>query len=230
MRSRSKRVSEPTARSGFTLIELLVVIAIIAVLIALLLPAVQQARESARRTQCKNNLKNLGLAIMNFESTYKLFPPDVADIEASQGPDTDANAVFTTTHQKAGWMTLILPYIDQTNVYNQINLNTTVFNTANLPPSTGAHGGSNPAYSTPINVFHCPSSPGPLVINYYNGNWSGSGNGSGPATVPPPVQIWGLTDYFAIPGFHCETIAGLGIDPTAYPSTGTNKYCNNEPV
>ena len=81
-------------RHGFTLIELLVVIAIIAVLIALLLPAVQQAREAARRTQCKNNLKQVGLALHNYESSYKQFPPASNVPWARTGGD-DAHMDYT---------------------------------------------------------------------------------------------------------------------------------------
>src|ERR1700722_10659447 len=88
---------------GFTLIELLVVIAIIAVLIALLLPAVQQAREAARRTQCKNNLKQLGLSMFNYESTYNQFPP-VGTVDTLPAPNNDYNA--------HGFIEYLLPYMD----------------------------------------------------------------------------------------------------------------------
>src|ERR1700760_4675266 len=89
---------------GFTLIELLVVIAIIAVLIALLLPAVQQAREAARRTQCKNNLKQFGLAVFNYESTHKLFPASGKGVDFGQ-VSLQAFPISTFTQ--------ILPFTDQ---------------------------------------------------------------------------------------------------------------------
>src|SRR5262245_2545806 len=111
MRSRS--------RGAFTLIELLVVIAIIAVLIALLLPAVQSAREAARRTQCNNNLKQIGLAMHNYHTAYETFPIGVA---ASRNPwnathGCDAQVTWN------GWSVhaMLLPYLEATPVYNAIN-------------------------------------------------------------------------------------------------------------
>ncbi len=100
-----------TRRTGFTLIELLVVIAIIAILIALLLPAVQQAREAARRTQCKNNLKQLGLALHNYHDTFNRFPPGTISRSGSRfgGPEWPYFLHF------------LLPNMDQTAVYNELS-------------------------------------------------------------------------------------------------------------
>src|SRR6187200_2395721 len=98
-------------RFGFTLIELLVVIAIIAILIALLLPAVQQAREAARRTQCKNNLKQIGLALHNYHDTYMLFP--AAHLDDLQGKP------------KLSWRVSILPYMDEAPRFNRYNFSDT---------------------------------------------------------------------------------------------------------
>src|ERR1700752_790548 len=97
---------------GFTLIELLVVIAIIAILIALLLPAVQQAREAARRSQCKNNLKQLGLAIANYESTNKLYPAAMLGSGRYNNPAYFAAPSAHRIKNTTGWA-LLLPYMDQ---------------------------------------------------------------------------------------------------------------------
>jgi prepilin-type N-terminal cleavage/methylation domain-containing protein len=105
--------TKPNQRTGFTLIELLVVIAIIAVLIALLLPAVQQAREAARRTQCKNSLKQLGLALHNFHDTYSRFPPGCANDMVPFGTHS------TGAGWGSSWKVYILPYIDQAPMYTR---------------------------------------------------------------------------------------------------------------
>src|SRR5690606_28625210 len=103
-------------RSGFTLIELLVVIAIIAILIALLLPAVQQAREAARRTQCKNNLKQVGLALHNYHDVFGSFTYKSGGTDR---PPSSAPCNLGNARRRSGWVGL-LPYIDQGPLYNQI--------------------------------------------------------------------------------------------------------------
>lgn len=129
-------MSNRTPKQGFTLIELLVVIAIIAVLIALLLPAVQQAREAARRSQCKNNLKQMGLALHNYESTYGAFPAH--SYQPYAGPHWK--------DPRYSWFTAILPNLEQTNLYNQYNM------------SLNWHDPANAAVvKTKLPVYRCPS-------------------------------------------------------------------------
>lgn len=138
-------------RKAFTLIELLVVIAIIAILIALLLPAVQQAREAARRTQCKNNLKQIGLALHNYESTHGLFPPScINDPYTSGSLDgisyPDSQMVATTGF---GWGAMLLPQLEQAPLYNQFNFSTACWAIANKTQ-----------VATKLPAFLCPSATG----------------------------------------------------------------------
>ena len=141
---------------GFTLIELLVVIAIIAVLIALLLPAVQQAREAARRTQCRNNLKQLGLALHNYHDAHNVFPP--ACIRGLPGSSANIENCGT-------WLIYIMPYIDQTNLYNTFN-----FPFVGGTYGLGSYGTSNMSVvNTPMPAFTCPSDPDASVKNF--GTW-----------------------------------------------------------
>lgn len=109
---RSQRSSSRGIRSGFTLIELLVVIAIIGMLVALLLPAVQQARESARRSQCQNHLKQIGTAVMNFESTYKAFPPARLYPRMGDAPE------FSCGGKEPSWLVRILPQLEAGNAHD----------------------------------------------------------------------------------------------------------------
>ena len=135
-----------TRKRGFTLIELLVVIAIIAVLIALLLPAVQQAREAARRTQCKNNLKQIGLALFNYESTFSIFPMGDCTYNFGAGEIPQA-----TVHM------YILPFLDQGNAYNANNFNMQV----------NGNSAASEALERTLVVpgFNCPSDPMQRINN-----------------------------------------------------------------
>ena len=158
---------------GFTLIELLVVIAIIAILIALLLPAVQQAREAARRTQCKNNMKQLGLALHNYHDVYKQFPPGAC------GPETVDATLHAATGGYGGsawsWTTFILPMIDQAPMYNQIVTNDGItFGDANGAITVGGNGNADTStpegaklslLQTKIDAFRCPSDNTPSSLN-----------------------------------------------------------------
>jgi prepilin-type N-terminal cleavage/methylation domain-containing protein/prepilin-type processing-associated H-X9-DG protein len=193
---------------GFTLIELLVVIAIIAVLIGLLLPAVQKVREAAARLSCQNNLKQIGLAIHNYENTFSYFPPDEYDLPAAD-PGVIA-AVQGTGNATLGhsMFTFILPYIEQSSLYNKIDLTKSLFNPVNLPPCTDPnYGGTNTAFSSPIKILLCPSSPAPAVLNYYNTLFGPPGWGvNSSCSSTPPDSEWARSDYGPLPGAHSYVV------------------------
>ena len=145
-------------RPGFTLIELLVVIAIIAVLIALLLPAVQACREAARRSQCVNNLMQLGIALKTYEGAFEVLPPGVVN---PTGP-----ILNTPSGYHFNWISQLLPFLDQRAVANSLN-----FDVGAYDPANGT------TRSVLLNVLLCPSSTGPTRM-------ATSGPGQNPSDQP----------------------------------------------
>lgn len=146
-------------RDGFTLIELLVVIAIIAITIALLLPAVQQAREAARRSQCLNNLKQIGLALHNFEEA-RGYLPSLARCGAGPEDLNPGMSCIWNEYRHTPVSIYLLPYVDQANIFTQWNLHVKGSDNA-TPAVTG--GRTNAQLATgPLPVFTCPSMPTPL--------------------------------------------------------------------
>jgi prepilin-type N-terminal cleavage/methylation domain-containing protein/prepilin-type processing-associated H-X9-DG protein len=202
MRNRRSRV-------GFTLIELLVVIAIIAVLVSLLLPAVQQAREAARRTQCKNNLKQIGLGLHNYLETHSIFPPGrmfpdlvvkgVVQTSYSNYNAADAAAVQGTWVGAISVHVFLLPYMDQANIYNMMN-----FAGPQARRMTTAGAPTNPNYAAYANIdpiFICPSDPfttRALTDNSYVYNFGGSTPYAGAFNSSAQTD-----NKTAISGFNC---------------------------
>ena len=152
----------PSKRRGFTLIELLVVAAIVATGASLLPAAIQEAREAARRSVCKNNLKQLGIALHNYHDTYKTFPPGwvARTSSAANGP-------------RFGWLASILPFVDQGPLYNQVDFENP------LPAADGlTDRRGNNVLQTRLEVYRCPSDPtsaaNPMRGNYGTSNYSGN--------------------------------------------------------
>jgi prepilin-type N-terminal cleavage/methylation domain-containing protein/prepilin-type processing-associated H-X9-DG protein len=135
----------PLKPRGFTLVELLTVITIIGVLVALLLPAIQGAREAARRTSCRNNLRQIGIALHGYHGVHGFFPPAyLGDVNTWTGPHWS-------------WSTFLLPYLEQQPLYDVLGVTTQVFGygATFAPPC--------PATQTPLSVFVCPSDNGPAL-------------------------------------------------------------------
>ncbi len=191
------------SRDGFSLIELLVVIAIITILIGLLLPAVQGAREAGRRAQCTNNLKQIGLAIHNYASTFQVLPPGKGENYVGSLPTAATYARWSTQSQ-------LLMFLEQGNLFNSINFS--------LPPETPGMAGDvpfMPPYQNPnrenstsslvqVGTFLCPSDGGGSLIgqwpggNNYLGNlqtWACDLSDDFPSTVAPAEQIQGIFYY-----------------------------------
>jgi prepilin-type N-terminal cleavage/methylation domain-containing protein len=215
-------------RRAFTLIELLVVIAIIGILIALLLPAVQQAREAARRTQCTNNLKQIGIAVHNYVSTYNVLPFGKGGSYATSLPGTPVYARWSAQSQ-------LLQYIEQGALFNSINFF--------LPPETPGMQGDVPfmppyqnpnrenstASRTQVNTFLCPSDGPPLAewvggVNYLGNqqSWACDLGENSPSVVAPSEQNRGVfyflsnvsmadvTDGLSNTSFFSEKVRGTG--------------------
>jgi len=191
------KISARKMKKGFTLIELLVVISIIAVLIALLLPAVQQAREAARRTQCKNNLKQMGLAIANYESTNKMTP--------SSGESTDETTNPTTRRFfPCSFFAAILPQVDQAGTYGNWNFGlhyTSPTNTTSTPVVTN----NATLAKTKISTYVCPSNS---------------------ITKIDPLG-YGLTDYMPIAYIDFDSNGVRGKNVVGTDAAGALGFCSS---
>jgi prepilin-type N-terminal cleavage/methylation domain-containing protein len=192
-------------RSAFTLIELLVVIAIIAILIGLLLPAVQKVRDAAARVQCQNNLKQLGLAAMNYESSYGHIPPSLI-VELGLQPGSQGQPGFPYPGIVHSWAPNLLPFIEQEAVFRLYDMRFPWFSSPTIIPGTP---NNLAALQVPIKTFICPATPGGIERRA-----SGTFNFG----APFPFQNHAVTDYAP-----CSSINPGSITFFGYPS-GTTQF------
>ncbi|MEP3479130.1 MAG: DUF1559 domain-containing protein [Fuerstiella sp.] len=194
-----------TRSRGFTLIELLVVIAIIAILVSLLLPAVQQAREAARRTQCKNNLKQLGLALHNYHDVHRTFPSGWIAVDGNQQSAHEGQS-------GAGWGTMILPQMEQGNLYSQFDSNLSITDPVNIVFVT-----------TVIPAFQCPSDPKP-------DSWqiTEEGDDTNVLATLPTANYVGVFGPEELDG--CENAAGTAPVSAAGQCLGDGFFYHNSSV
>ncbi|MDB5305891.1 MAG: putative major pilin subunit, partial [Gemmataceae bacterium] len=184
---------------------------IIAILIGLLLPAVQKVREAAARASCSNNLKQIGLALHNYEGANGCFPTAYKLL-----PTSDPSAPAGTGTFGAGALVLILPYIEQDNLYRRIDVTKAALSSVNMPPA-------NPAYSTPVKTFQCPSAPGNPTADY-SAELANSFNNFGITVTPASGLIFGRSDYApdagmmaALPGISINAGASIICQPPDSP-------------
>lgn len=168
--------------SGFTLIELLVVIAIIAILVALLLPAVQQAREAARRSTCKNNLKQLGIAMHNYHETHNVLPR--ANFENARFTQADGGG--NNPYYSFSAQTMLLPFMEMGNIYERIDFNVNITQSNTTTGADSSKASNNITKQTKIPAFLCPSD----INTITNGAGGSNGPGNNYAFSCGPSLFW----------------------------------------
>lgn len=169
--------ASPKSHRGFTLIELLVVIAIIATLVAILLPAVQQAREAARRSTCKNNLKQMGIALHNYHDTYNTLPPGAVYTQTLAGYSGSTSDESGGSDGGWAWSAFILPFIEQGTMYDAFRVGQIQYSDATTSGSAANGGGRRllDMMQKPLTVYNCPSDGGNTLISNtpdaYSNGW-----------------------------------------------------------